>query len=434
MPVLAAAGGAILLAGCTSCQSTVRTTAMTVIAGGSFDVVVADQPGQRLYLADRAAKGVDVVDISSPQPVFLTTIPLTAAPHGLALDTASHRLFAALGSGAVAVIDTGPRSSNQVVANIQVESSSLDLIDYSAETDSLYVGSDRTVLVVDVARQQVTKRITTAMPVGQPRYDPADGMVYATVSGTDSLVQIDPATGFVTRSYVIAKCRPNGVGINPARQLALVSCGGSIALVNLESGAQRVTRVVQGGDVVTYEAAADRFVVASPHDMDESAIGVFAGDGSFIGSVPATSSAHAAAFDSVHGLVYAPGPAGLMSFAPAACAPPPDGCGSWVGCRCSPCRCCWPRCSSSWSRARSPGAAQDWAGRRTRSCRPRTWSSSASGCAPSRMGSSARASPTKASYKPTAATKVSVSPKLAAHALLGFGATAVLVPAYTADL
>ena len=324
VPVLAAAGGAILLAGCTSCQSTVRTTAMTVVAGGSFDVVVADQPGQRLYLADRTAKGVDVVDISSSQPVFVSAIPLTAAPHGLALDTASHRLFAALGDGAVAVIDTAPRSSNQVVANIQVDSTSLDLIDYSAQTDSLYVGSDRTVLVVDVAREQVTKRITTAMPVGQPRYDPADGMVYATVSGTDSLVQINPATGFVTRSYVIAKCRPNGVGINPARQLALVSCGGSIALVNLESGAQRVTRVVQGGDVVTYEAAADRFVVASPHDMDESAIGVFAGDGSFIGSVPATSSAHAAAFDAVHGLVYAPGPVGLMSFAPAACAPPPD--------------------------------------------------------------------------------------------------------------
>ncbi len=324
VPVLAAAGGAILLAGCTSCQSTVRTTAMTVIAGGSYDVVVADQPGQRLYLADRTAKGVDVVDISSPQPVFVSTIPLTAAPHGLALDTASHRLFAALGNGAVAVIDTGPRSSNQVVANIQVDSSSLDLIDYSAQTDSLYVGSDRTVLVVDAARAQVTKRITTAMTVGQPRFDPADGMVYATVSGTDSLVQINPATGFVTRSYVIAKCRPNGVGINPARQLALVSCGGSIALVNLESRAQRVTRVVQGGDVVTYEAAADRFVVASPHDMDESAIGVFAGDGSFIGSVPATSSAHAAAFDSAHGLVYAPGPVGLMSFAPAACAPPPD--------------------------------------------------------------------------------------------------------------
>ena len=324
VPVLVAAGGAILLSGCTSCQSTVRTTAMTVIAGGSYDVVVADQPGQRLYLADRTAKGVDVVDISSPQPVFVSTIPLTAAPHGLALDTASHRLFAALGNGAVAVIDTGPRSSNQVVANIQTDSSSLDLIDYSAQTDSLYVGSDRTVLVVDAARAQVTKRITTAMAVGQPRYDPADGMVYATVSGTDSLVQINPATGFVTRSYVIAKCRPNGVGINPARQLALVSCGGSIALVNLESGAQRVTRVVQGGDVVTYEAAADRFVVASPHDMDESAIGVFAGDGSFIGSVPATSSAHAAAFDSAHGLVYAPGPVGLMSFAPAACAPPPD--------------------------------------------------------------------------------------------------------------
>jgi len=44
-------------------------------------------------------------------------------------------------------------------------------------------------------------------------------------------------------------------------------------------------RVVAGGDIVTYDAAVDRFVVASPHDRHDSAVGVFYGDGTFLGSV-----------------------------------------------------------------------------------------------------------------------------------------------------
>jgi len=161
-------------------------------------------------------------------------------------------------------------------------------------------------------------------PVGQPRYDPADGMLYVTTPKSDSLLQINPATGNITRTYVIPKCGPSGVAINPTRQLAMLSCGSSVGLLNLQTGAQSVTRVVQGGDIVSYDAAADRFVLASPHGGSDSAIGVFSGNGVFIGSVAAAPKAHAAAFDSAHGLVYAPGDAGLVSFAPADCAPAPD--------------------------------------------------------------------------------------------------------------
>ena len=53
-------------------------------------------------------------------------------------------------------------------------------------------------------------------------------------------------------------------------------------------------------------------------------MGVFYGDGTFLGSVAATPAAHGAAFDARHGLVYAPAAAGLMSFKPGACEPPPD--------------------------------------------------------------------------------------------------------------
>lgn len=320
VPLLAAAGGAALLGGCGSCQSTVRTTAMPVIAAGSFDAVVADQPAHRLYLADRTAKGVDVVDVSTSSPRFVSTIPLAGEPNGLAVASGSHRLFAALTTGGVAVVDT---STMAVAATIPIDSP-IDLIDYSDWTDSLYAGSGATVLVIDVATRQVTRRLTAPATVEQPRYDPTDGKVYATVPRTDELLQIDPLTGYVTRTYVVGKCRPRGLGINASRQLAMLACGSSVALIDLKTGAQQVTRAVQGGDVVTYDATGDRFVVASPHEAQDSAVGVFAGDGSFLGSVASTPQAHAAAYDSTHGLVYAPSPKGLTSFAPAACAPTPD--------------------------------------------------------------------------------------------------------------
>ena len=51
-PIVAAAGGMILLGACTSCQSTVREAAIPVIAAGSFDGVEADQRAHRLYLGD----------------------------------------------------------------------------------------------------------------------------------------------------------------------------------------------------------------------------------------------------------------------------------------------------------------------------------------------------------------------------------------------
>jgi hypothetical protein len=143
------------------------------------------------------------------------------------------------------------------------------------------------------------------------------------VPSADAIYRIDPASGLVTRKLVAKGCHPNGMAINPARDLALVTCRGSVGLFDLETGGSTVTRVVQGGDIVTYDAASDRFAVASPHDTKESAIGIFGGDGSYIGSVASTPNASAAAFDSAHGLIYAVGANGLMSLAPGACLPPP---------------------------------------------------------------------------------------------------------------
>ena len=306
-----------------SCDSTARVAGMPVIAAGSFDAVATDQGAHRLYLADRVAQGVDVVDIGPSTPRFVGTVVLGAGANGLAVAPEQHRVYAAVEGGNIAVIDSRTLA---VLSTTRVDPTSADLVDYSPATRSLYVGSGNDVVVLDTTNQVVSRRITAPSPLEQPRYDPADGKLYVTAPKMDSLLQFDPATGKVTRTYVLPKCHPTGLAINPSRQLAMLACGSSIGFVNLRSGASAVTQKVQGGDIATYDPGADRFIVASPHDSGSSAIGVFTGDGTFVGSVSALPTVHGAAFDDAHGVVYAPGKGGLMSFAPAACAAPPD----WV--------------------------------------------------------------------------------------------------------
>lgn len=324
LPALAVALGVIALGGCASCQSTVRVAAMPVIASGSFDGAAVDPASGRVYLADRTDSGIDVVDIGTGNPRFIGTLNLNAAPNGLAAAPDQGRLYAGLEDGTVAVIDT---RSMQVVDSVLVTTAAgVDLLDYSPSTHSVYAGTGDggEVVTIDATTNTVGQRFLAKGTVEQPRYDPADGRLYVTTPKNSSVLQVDPRTGNITRTYVIPKCEPTGLAINPARQVAMLACGSSVALLNLQTGADTVTREVQGGDIVAYDSAADRFVIASPHGPRDSAVGVFSGQGDFIGSVAASPNAHAAVIDAPRGLVYAPGSKGLMSFTPAACAPPPD--------------------------------------------------------------------------------------------------------------
>lgn len=328
--ILAAAGAVIALSGCAGCQATVRQVSVPPIAAGSFDGVAADQGAHRLYLADRSTSGIDVVDISSTDPRFVGTIDLGAPPNGLAVAPELHRLYAGLSGGTLAVIDTesGSPTFMHEIMRISMGTSDADLLDYSPKLQQVFVatGSDGQVVAVDAILNEIKQRFILYVPIGQPRYDSADGMLYVATSGPDSLVQIDPANGKVMSTFQLTGCRPHGLAVNPGRQLALTTCGSSVAVVNLKSHAYDVSRAVAGGDIVSYDAAADRFVVPSPHDTKrDSTVNVLYGDGRLVGSVGGTPATHGAAFDAAHGLVYAPSAAGLMSFAPGACEPPPDG-------------------------------------------------------------------------------------------------------------
>src|SRR5579872_863681 len=135
--VSAALVGVALLSGCASCESTVVQSRLPVLAAGYLDGAALDPSAIRFYLADRADQGVDVFDVGSASPRFVTTVRVSSYPNGLAMASDRHRLYVGLVGGAVAVIDTDPQSktSMTVVDRINVNTASIDLIDYSASAN-----------------------------------------------------------------------------------------------------------------------------------------------------------------------------------------------------------------------------------------------------------------------------------------------------------
>jgi len=325
--VAAVAAGSVLLSACASCDSIVRQTALPVLAAGNFDAVEADQAGHRIYFADQATHGVDVVDLSTGSPRFVGVIDVGGATKGLAYAPDRHRLYAGIESGYVAVIDTDPASAHsmQMIDQVTVDQTQADLLDYSPKTHTVYVGTGHSdaVVAIDADTDKVTSRFDASSAVEQPRFDPADGNLYVTTPGNDSLLQINTATGNVTRTYTIRHCHPAGLAINPNRQLAMVACRSSTGLINLRTGANEVSRTVPGGDLVSYDAGADRFLVGSSHGPKDSSVGVLDGDGQFVAQVQTSDSAHGAVIDDATGVVYALSAVGVLSFSPSACAPPP---------------------------------------------------------------------------------------------------------------
>ncbi|HET7338265.1 MAG TPA: hypothetical protein VFK22_01840, partial [Candidatus Dormibacteraeota bacterium] len=257
--LLAAALGTAVLSACGNCDSIVRQTALPVLAAGTFDGVAADQSAHQLYFADRSRQAVDMVDVSGASPRFMGSVDLPDSPNGLAAAPTLHRVYAGMDGGHVAVIDTDRKSQQfmQVVDTVLVDTSATaptaDLMDYSPSRHTLYVATadNGSVVAVDTQTDKVTATFALNTVLEQPRFDPADGKLYVTAPHIDSLLQLDPATGKVLRTYrvpapprplprptagqptpaarqspVLSGCRPTGLGINPSRQLALVACRG----------------------------------------------------------------------------------------------------------------------------------------------------------------------------------------------------------------
>ena len=314
---LAGLVGSLLLAGCGSTGVQTTRTAIPGLSGksASFDDVEIDQAPHRLYAADRTDTGIDVFDISGPTAKFVKTITLPAAPNGLAVAPDLGRLFAGTAGGAVEVVDT---VAGKVAAEVKTGAQEVDLIDYGAGFLFAATGSDGTLLTIDSRTNKIVSTAKIGKPVEQPRYDPADGMVYVSVPELDALAQVDPTTGTVKKNIKLGGCIPTGLAIKPASHTAVLACRASVMAFDLTTGKSQTFARVAGGDVVQYYPSVDRFFVTSPHEAVPTVVGMFGGDPvAYLTSANVDGGGNAAAYDATHDLIYTTDPrqghAGVMS-------------------------------------------------------------------------------------------------------------------------
>jgi hypothetical protein len=331
---LSVAAAVMLISGC-GAGIPITVAPIPPIAGqlANFDVVEINQATHRLYVADRTDQGIDVFDTAGSQARFLTTIPLSSSPNGLAVAPELARLFVGTSSGSVLVIDTN-NDSNAVVAEVATGKGEVDLLDYGAARQRLYAanGADGSITSIDTTTNTIAANFkvdtTTAVTLEQPRFDPGDGMVYVTSPSAGTLYRIDPNNGQV-KSFALGTCTPMGLAINPKSNQAVIVCTTFVMTWDLTAGRSMTSfHQVIGGDVVTYDAKVDRFIVASPHLTRANVVALFGGNPiDYVASIDTGAHGNAAVLDEAHGMIYTPNPqlkrSGIAGFALAAVPQPP---------------------------------------------------------------------------------------------------------------
>lgn len=284
----------------------------------SFDAVEIDQQAHRLYAADRTDSGVDLFDTTSAPARYLKTIDMPAQPSGIAIAPDLGLAFAGLADGSVAIIDT---RNDSLVRTVPTGAKGIDLIDYALSTQTVYASSagEGTIALVDAPSATLDKVIKVGYALEQPRFDPVDGMLYVTSPGADALFRIDPGTEKIKDKLALGGCSPTGLAINPRLDQALIACSSWLIRMNLRnpSDVKGFTQV-GGGDVVSYDATVDRFLVGAP-GAQPSEVALFGGDPiDYVTAVVTRGLGNSAAYDEKNGVIYTPdvmpGRAGLDAF------------------------------------------------------------------------------------------------------------------------
>ena len=310
------AGGAALISACGGVSTVpITNTAIPAAIGktASIDVIDLDQAAHLLYVADRTDQGVDVFDVSTPRAKYLQTIAMPASPNGLAIAPDLGRLFVGTSNGSVMIVDIGTSSSayGSVISEVKTGGRSVDLLDYGTARQRIYAANatEGKLVSIDATTGAIMSTFTLgAVQLEQPRFDPADGMVYVTSPDADTLYRIDPSTGLLKDKFILNGCKPVGLAINPTTNKALMACHKNTLAFDLGAGKIIGTFALGNSDIVTYDSKVDRFFVASlPHAQTPGSVGIFGGNPiSYITSAVTNISGNSAVYDETNKVVYTP--------------------------------------------------------------------------------------------------------------------------------
>jgi len=283
----------------------------------SIDIIEIDQAAHMMYVTDRTDNGLDIFDVSTPTAKYLKTIDLGSGPNGVTVAVNVKKVFVTTNDSNVSIIDIDPASAkfNTVIAKLNTGGKGrADETDYDSVDKKLYAANsdDGIVTVIDAVTNTIIKKFENmGEGLEQPRYNPADGMMYLTSSGQNALFQFDPTKDVLVKKFDVGvPCDPNGLGINPTTNQALLGCSNKKTQQgvawDLKAGKVIATFDQAGaGDAVFYSAKADRFYWGASNYYRGGQMAIFSGNPiKFITNVPTAVGAHGVAFDETNNIIY----------------------------------------------------------------------------------------------------------------------------------
>jgi len=224
---------------------------------GGWDYVVPDPPSYRIFIG--RTNRVMVVDEQTG--TLIGTVSDIDGAHGTAIDASTGHGFATSGNdGSVVMFDL---NSFKVLKKIPAAEDADGIIyDGASKRVFTFNGDPHSSTVIDPAQGT----LVTNIPLnGKPEYGASagDGKVYANLTDTSEIVEIDAKSATVSRRWPTAPCKqPVSMAIDVARHRLFSGCRSGVMAVSDYQAGKIVTTlpIGTGVDGAGYDAAsADAF-------------------------------------------------------------------------------------------------------------------------------------------------------------------------------
>jgi len=217
---------------------------------GGWDYLFADSANGQLYVSHGTQ--VEVVDLASEKPV--AKITGMKRIHGIAVANELNRGYISDGGDDVVLIFD--LKSNAVLQKVPAGKNP-DGILYDPYSRRVFAfnGRSNDVTAIDAASGKVAGTIALD---GKPEFPVSDGKgnVYANIEDKSEIVQLDPQTLKVKKTWPLSPCEePSGLAIDlEARRLFSVCSNNKMAVVNADSGQVIATVAIgDGPDAAAYD-------------------------------------------------------------------------------------------------------------------------------------------------------------------------------------
>lgn len=217
---------------------------------GGWDYLFADSANGQLYVSHGTQ--VEVVDLASEKPV--AKITGMKRIHGIAVANDLNRGYISDGGDDVVLIFD--LKSNAVLQKVPAGKNP-DGILYDPYSRRVFAfnGRSNDVTAIDATSGKVAGTIALD---GKPEFPVSDekGNVYANIEDKSEIVQLDPQTLKVKKTWPLSPCEePSGLAIDlEARRLFSVCSNNKMAVVNADSGQVIATVAIgDGPDAAAYD-------------------------------------------------------------------------------------------------------------------------------------------------------------------------------------